>query len=93
MADEEEVLRKAKELSWPERLGHANWRVRSDAFSDVLRAAEHATAITDNEPLVEFGARVTAPRGRPRETVGPSPARGVTTDGGTGRGEARLPGH
>jgi hypothetical protein len=53
--DDEAVVREAKNLPLPERLVHAHWRVRSDAYADVVKEAGWAQDIS-TQPLKEFGA-------------------------------------
>ncbi len=55
MADDEAVITAARSLPMPERLSHAHWRVRSDAYADVVKEAGSAQG-TLSQPLRDFGA-------------------------------------
>ena len=54
-ADDEALVRAAKALPLPERLVHANWRVRVDAYADVVKEAGWAQD-GSTPPLRDFGA-------------------------------------
>lgn len=55
-ADDDALVREAKALPLPERLAHANWRVRVDAYADVVKEAGCAQ-VASAQPLKDFGAR------------------------------------
>jgi hypothetical protein len=52
--DEGQVLAAAKKLPWPERIAHKNWKVRSDAYSDIRQTCERAFSAED-PCFSEFG--------------------------------------
>eukprot|EP00232_Nephroselmis_pyriformis_P008410 CAMPEP_0182876752 /NCGR_PEP_ID=MMETSP0034_2-20130328/14326_1 /TAXON_ID=156128 /ORGANISM="Nephroselmis pyriformis, Strain CCMP717" /LENGTH=510 /DNA_ID=CAMNT_0025009557 /DNA_START=53 /DNA_END=1581 /DNA_ORIENTATION=- len=52
--DEAQVLAKAKKLSWEDRIAHKNWKVRSDAYTDMAAACQAAMSPSD-PVLSEFG--------------------------------------
>jgi hypothetical protein len=54
-ADDDALVREAKALPLPERLAHANWRVRVDAYADVVKEAVCAQDASA-QPLKDFGA-------------------------------------
>ena len=53
--DDDKLVREARQLPLPERLAHAHWRVRADAYADVGKEASAATDAT-SPTLAEFGA-------------------------------------
>lgn len=55
MADDEvNVLSAAKHLSYAERVGHKNWKVRSEAFDDINGACQKV--FSDEDPVLnQFG--------------------------------------
>ena len=53
--DDDKVVREARQLPLPERLAHAHWRVRADAYGDVGKEAGAARDAT-SPTLAEFGA-------------------------------------
>jgi hypothetical protein len=55
MADDDAVVRDAERLPWAERLAHAHWKVRSEAYAAVATASA-AGADANESPLVDFGA-------------------------------------
>ena len=55
MGDEEaRLLEQAKKLPWSERLVHANWRARVQAYEDVNKVAASSYDAT-NPALKDFG--------------------------------------
>ena len=57
-AKDDALIAAAKSLPLPDRLLHAHWRVRSDAYADVVKEAGWAQDGT-TQPLRDFGARQT----------------------------------
>jgi hypothetical protein len=53
--DDDALVRDAKALPLAERLTHVNWRVRVDAYADVVKEVGWAED-ADTPPLKEFGA-------------------------------------
>lgn len=54
-ADTDALVRDAERLPWAERLTHAHWRVRAEAYGAVTTAAAGG-ADTSASPLSDFGA-------------------------------------
>ena len=54
-ADTDALVRDAERLPWAERLTHAHWRVRAEAYAAVTTAAAGG-ADTSVSPLSDFGA-------------------------------------
>jgi hypothetical protein len=52
------IIAAAKSLPLPDRLLHSHWRVRSDAYADVVKEASWAQD-GSTQPLRDFGARHT----------------------------------
>ena len=61
MADDDAVVRDAERLPWADRLAHAHWKVRSEAYAAVATASA-AGADANESPLVDFGACPHPPR-------------------------------
>jgi hypothetical protein len=55
MADDEALVTAARALPLPDRLLHNHWRVRSEAYADVLKETGWAQDAT-TQPLCDFGA-------------------------------------
>lgn len=53
--EDDKLVREAKLLPLPERLAHASWKVRADAYADVAKEAGVAQN-GSTPPLAEFGA-------------------------------------
>lgn len=45
--DEQKILLEARRLPLPDRVGHKNWRVRSEAWEDVRARCERAFSSSD----------------------------------------------
>ena len=62
--DDDKAVREARQLPLPERLAHAHWRVRADAYADVGKESSTATDAT-SPTLSEFGAARSGAPARP----------------------------
>jgi hypothetical protein len=61
MADDDAVVRDAQRLPWADRLSHAHWKVRNEAYAAITAEATPG-ADANASPLVDFGACVGARR-------------------------------
>jgi hypothetical protein len=80
--DTEALVRDAERLPWADRLTHAHWRVRVEAYAAVTAAAAAAGDVSA-PPLSDFGAPsprrapscafLTHGRAQPRRAIKPPP--------------------
>lgn len=59
-SDDSDILRAARALSMPERLAHAHWKARVDAYEDVSATCAHSSSISDDRSLGEFGTYISS---------------------------------